>query len=271
MATWRQPDWDSIRRDPQRFWEPKKRLSILELTDSGTLELEIAAILWLLVERRTSLITAAGPRLAGKTTLLNALLDLRRPEVDIVHIKGEEEDFRFLEDTEPARTYLIAAEISNHLPAYTWGDVARRVFEVLPKGYALGATVHADAAEEVLGMLHGEIGVPVELLAHVGMIITIEMGPPLNGAAEPMRRISSVSLIRGRGQRLAIDRVDCRRPVRSKELARLVAARLGTTTDHVLEEMRKRARSLERLGENGRTSSAEVRRAVVDFYTPRGA
>ncbi|MCH7802101.1 MAG: hypothetical protein IIC24_11250, partial [Chloroflexi bacterium] len=57
----------------------KNRLTILDLISNNTLSTELAALLWLLVEHKTSIITAAGPQLAGKTTLLTALLDLARP------------------------------------------------------------------------------------------------------------------------------------------------------------------------------------------------
>ena len=60
---------------------------------------------------------------------------------------------------EPATTVLLVHEFSDHLPLYTWGEVARVVVRALSLGYGLGATIHADALEEVLEELGGpEVG-----------------------------------------------------------------------------------------------------------------
>src|SRR5207253_2972760 len=47
----------------------------------------------------------------------------------------------------PEATYLLAAELSNHLPIYTWGDQARIAIRALILGDGLGATIHADSLE----------------------------------------------------------------------------------------------------------------------------
>ena len=44
------------------------RLSILDLVGNNTLDLRLASLLWLLVEKKASVIVAAAPQLAGKTT-----------------------------------------------------------------------------------------------------------------------------------------------------------------------------------------------------------
>ena len=46
------------------------RLTMLELVSNNTLSAELAALLWLFIENKTSILAAAGPQLAGKTTLL---------------------------------------------------------------------------------------------------------------------------------------------------------------------------------------------------------
>jgi hypothetical protein len=45
------------------------RPSLLGLIDNGTMDTQTAALLWLLVDRGSSILAAAGPQLAGKTTL----------------------------------------------------------------------------------------------------------------------------------------------------------------------------------------------------------
>src|ERR1035437_3948585 len=92
-------------RGPGRFWEPDKRLSVLELVNSGSLDLRLAALLWLIMEYRAPVLVAAGPSTAGKSTTLNVLLDFLPPEVKEVHLPGEGEDFSFVDDAVPANTY----------------------------------------------------------------------------------------------------------------------------------------------------------------------
>jgi hypothetical protein len=72
--------------------------SVAALIDDRTLDAELAAVLWLLVEGRVPLLVGAGPRLVGKTTLLHALLDFLPPDVGTREIRGRAEDFSWLPD-----------------------------------------------------------------------------------------------------------------------------------------------------------------------------
>ncbi|MCS7206641.1 MAG: hypothetical protein NZ951_01705 [Dehalococcoidia bacterium] len=130
-------------------------LSIVELVQAGTLDTPLAALLWLAVERKASLIFASEPPMAGKTTLLTALIALLPPHYEVVYTWGWREDFAWLQETDPARTYIMVNEISDHLPSYLWGPAVRRVFEALSKGYSLGATMHATTPQEVFEQLMG--------------------------------------------------------------------------------------------------------------------
>jgi len=72
--------------------------SVAGLIADGTLDAELAAIVWLLVEGRVPLVVGAGPRLTGKTTLLHALLDFLPPDIGTREILGRAEDFSWLPD-----------------------------------------------------------------------------------------------------------------------------------------------------------------------------
>ena len=132
-----------------RFWEPAQRLSAFGLVSAGTIDLRLASLLWLLMEYRASVLVAAAPSFAGKTTTFNVLLDFLPPAIEQIHLRGEAEDFQFLDNAKPAETYLVAAEFSDHFEyiwgetahsafqlEYVWGDVARRAFQQLRWGYA---------------------------------------------------------------------------------------------------------------------------------------
>ena len=135
---------------------PPTPRSIVELIRAGTLDAELAATLWLLVEGRVPFVVAAVEQGAGKTTLLTALLDFVPPDVRIVELAGETEDFAWLPQASelgwpgragpapmadragpPDTTVLLAPELSDHLPAYTWGAAARIAIRAASIGYGL--------------------------------------------------------------------------------------------------------------------------------------
>jgi flagellar protein FlaI len=81
-------------------------LSIVELIRRGTLDAELAALLWLLVEARLPVIVGATPQRAGKTTLLVALLDFLPPGAQVVTLGGFEETFDWLPEARPVSLHI---------------------------------------------------------------------------------------------------------------------------------------------------------------------
>jgi energy-coupling factor transporter ATP-binding protein EcfA2 len=175
------------------------RLSALDLVRKDLLDTRTAAVLWLLMER-SSLIVASGPQLAGKTTLLTALLDLMPPSVEKVYTRGSEEDFSFLEQTGPSETLVLVPEFSDHTPAYLWGSGVRTLFDALEKGYRVAGTMHADTPEDILGQFT-EVGVPRTQLHHVGAIVNIRV--ETRAEDELDRSVSRLTLV-GPGPSLVI-------------------------------------------------------------------
>jgi hypothetical protein len=106
----------------------RDRSPIVELLDAGSFDARTAATLWLLIEARASIIVAAGPSAAGKTTTLSALADFLPPAVERRYLRGGNETFGWRATAHPARTYLLCNEISPHLPVYLWGIQVGRLF-----------------------------------------------------------------------------------------------------------------------------------------------
>jgi hypothetical protein len=75
---------------------PPTPRSIVELIRAGTLDAELAATLWLLIEGRVPLVVGAAAQGAGKTTLLDALAVFLPPGVRIVELAGAMETFDWL-------------------------------------------------------------------------------------------------------------------------------------------------------------------------------
>ena len=78
----------------------ENRLSLLDLIRINTLDVKTAALLWQLVEEKSSIIVASAPQRAGKTTLLSALIDFMPPSFEKAYTKGRDEDFAFLSKTD---------------------------------------------------------------------------------------------------------------------------------------------------------------------------
>jgi len=202
--------------DPLRGWTPPGSApsrSVAQLIADGTVDAELAAIVWLMLEGHVPLVVGAGPRLVGKTTLLHALLDFLPPDIGTREIRGRSEDFAWLPDplalgwpgadvadlagglsptasvgserrgravdraeavAPPEKTYLLCAELSNHAPFYTWGLRARVLIRSLQLGYGLGTTLHADSLGDVFDAL---LPPPVELsedeIRRLGLVLIL--------------------------------------------------------------------------------------------------
>ena len=208
---------------PRSWWGfrpvPPDPRSIVQLIRDRTLDTQLAALLWLLVEARVPVIVAAQRGRAGKTTLLEALLDFLPPGTRRIDLAGVMETFDWLpharelgwqappspeagtrlRSLDPSTTYLVAAELSDHTPAYTWGDHARIAIRALTIGYGLGGTIHASSLEEVLDALHQPpVALTDDELSRLGVVLFLRLLPPPPGDAYtgPLRRVSSAHYIR---------------------------------------------------------------------------
>jgi hypothetical protein len=171
---------------------PPDPLSIVELIRTRTLDAELAAELWLLVEARVPLVVAAEVPGVGKSTLLGALLDFLPPDLRVVELAGDDETFAWLPQASelgwpgvarpvpgtgpvrPESTVLLATELSDHQPSYTWGAAARVAVRAASIGYGLAATIHGDSLEDVFDALRRP---PVRLaddeLSHLGVVLVV--------------------------------------------------------------------------------------------------
>ncbi len=258
---WGQPD----------SWDEAPTLSILHLVENHTLDSATAALLWLFAERKASFIVASPPRLAGKSTTMNAILGLRKPEVGLVHTKGSWEDFAFLKQTEPSKTYIVCNEISAHLPMYSWGESVLTMFQAVGRGYSLASTMHADSPEEVLADLrHPEVDVPPELLGHLALVVNILAGRTRQGV---IRRVREVWMQDAAPQGEASFRAIARWQQHSDtfiqdttpEALAAIKKRLAFQGD-LQAEMERRRQLLEGWLAEGVRDYEDVRRKVAEFY-----
>ena len=190
---------------------PPTPRSIVELIRAGTLDAELAATLWVLIEGRVPLVVGARERSVGKSTLLGALLDFLPPGVQTRELAGAMETFDWLPQApelgwrrrpvplrrdpsppiRPDNTVLLVPELSDHLPSYTWGAEARIAIRAVSIGYGLAATIHADSLDDVLEELRRP---PVLLvddeLSRLGLVLI------LRRAGDGLRRVVAAHYLR---------------------------------------------------------------------------
>ena len=170
---------------------PPEPRSIVELIGAGTIDADLAATVWLLVDGRVPVVVAGDGSGVGKTTLLRALLDFVPPEQRVVELRGVDETFDWLPQASelgwpgvpvrpegapvrPESTVIVAPELSDHTPAYTWGEAARIAVRAAALGYGLAATIHGDSLDDVLASLRAN---PVRLvddeLSRLGVVLVL--------------------------------------------------------------------------------------------------
>src|SRR6266702_5003112 len=180
-------------RDPYEryYWhyDSRRPLSVAQIIALGSVDAETAALAWLLLEHGASL-TVAGPTDpqpgVGKTTTLNALLQFLPEGTGLVYMSGMYENFAFTRspDIDPATTYALCNEVSDHLPIYMWGRIARRYLTLPVQGYHIATSIHADTIVDVISMYHHDLHLRAEDVRRLGLVINIG----LVGRVYPLRR-----------------------------------------------------------------------------------
>lgn len=277
---------------PWRDAIPHEPRSIADLIATGTLDAELAAQIWLLIEARVPLIVAARAQETGKATLLEALLAFLPDDIRRVELAGEDEDFAWLPQAtelgwpgvarpnaagttlvKPDTTVLHVSELSDHLPAYTWGAAARIAVRAASIGYGLAATIHADALDDVFDALaRPPVSLTDDELSHLGVVLV------LRRLDDGRRRVVAAHYVRpfardthGHVQRLGPAVLATWDPVADAfehfgwgvipELAVRVGRRPG---DFEIEVDRRRAH-LEALVQAGTTAPDDVRHAIATY------
>jgi hypothetical protein len=274
------------------------RRSIVELIAHGELDAELAALAWLLVEERVPLIVAGLAQGAGKTTLFEALLDFLPSTARRIDLAGYDEDFAWLPEAAslgwrpdveegwvappppipatPASAFLVAAELSPHLPLYTWGSAARTLIRAASLGYGIGATIHADRLEDIHEALRSrDVGLTDDELSYLGLILIVR--PDRGPAGQVRRRVVAAHYARpvGRDEQGHVQRlppaVVAARDERSERLEHFawgvmpeLAIRLGRKAGDLERHQADRAALLRRLVAENVVDVESVRAAIAE-------
>ena len=260
---------------PESWWgwhgyNHPEAMSITEIVRAGTMPPRLAALLWLVMERGASIVLAAEPPGAGKTTILTALLAFTRPDAAVYFTRGWGETFALpTRGPDDPALYLLMNEISDHLPVYSWGPYVRRAFELIGDGYALASTLHAETVDGVIEQLADECDVPEEHIGRLAFVVPMFVGAR---GAQRVRRVSEVAVLETLGA--GYDRhsvaswdagTDTYDILSTPAQVNAAARRLGFDDEEFLHELAKRQEFIESLLADGVSGIDDVQARVFRF------
>ncbi len=131
-------------------------LSLDDLVANQTMSAAMAVTLRRAVEAHRSYLVIALPRLAGKSTVGKAMLDVARAKKKPIRELGEDGTDVAALAAEARGGYLYVPEVSRY-------PVVRAAFAEIKEGTALSTALHADSAEDALDILRSNRITPGDL------------------------------------------------------------------------------------------------------------
>lgn len=148
-------------------------LDLVDLVANRTMSPQIGATLAAFAAERRSFLVCAVPRLAGKSTVMAAMLDCVPEGTPVRWLARHPDDVEQLPAQQPAG-YLVVPEISQApVPGYIWGEPVRSVFSLLARGYSLATALHAPGVDEAFEVLTRDNGVSDEQAARLELFVYI--------------------------------------------------------------------------------------------------
>ena len=232
--------------------------TILELISNGTMSAEMAATLWAAMDEQRSFVVAAIPRLAGKTTVSNAMLGMLPPEIPVHRLSGDEDEVTRLK-REATGGYLVVGEFSQGpMPNYIWGRPVRQVFDALGSGYSLATALHAPGLRETFDVICKGNGVTDQDASRIDLMVYIRLFG--DGPASFWRRVAEIH---------EVDRVESGYP-HGRLLHRWIEDQDAFETVEPSQlihagysDLSQRAAMLRRMAESGETTAAHVAQMVA--------
>ena len=166
-----------------------RMLSIVDLLEAGTVDLELAGYLMSRVARGASFMVGARPGGAGKTTVMCALLNLCPPAVRLVAATPE---VVRRGDAEPAMqtTGFVCHEIGpGPYFAYLWGADLRAYCALGARGAMLATNLHADDLEEARDQVCADNGVPEAHFNGFGLLAFLRVRGGLFGGKRVVEKV----------------------------------------------------------------------------------
>jgi flagellar protein FlaI len=277
---------------------PEEPLSITDLIAGGTLSPLLAAYYWLLAENK-GFTLLVGPASAGKTTMLNVLLNLLRPDAKVLTVEdtpelrvSQDNWIRFITRTsytlggrEVGLFELVKLSLRYRPDYLVLGEVRGEEIQSLVQAAALGhgalTTFHADTVQSALVRLRSP---PLSVGESFLLLISnfLRMGKiTRNDGTQARRVLESTEVLPEKSATAALrtktiftldpatDRLlptDPKEVVARSERLDVVRINHGWTPDELSRQLESRAKLLQGLVDNKTFAYKDVSRAIVSFY-----
>ena len=268
-------------------------LTIIDLINNETINVDVAAYLWMLCENKFSsmIIGATG---AGKTTALNAIAGLIHPEQKIITVE-EVAEINLLrenwvstiaragfgvENTGEISLYSLIKAAVRHRPDWIIvgeirGEEAYVLFQALATGHGGLCTMHAEDAEAAIKRLtQPPMNIPDDVIPLMNCMISVKhvKAPVLASFSHRSRRkFIKVSEVIGANKihdvfvwdSLSDEYVN---DLKNSHLFAKISERWNLPVDHVFEEYERRKKVIQYLVERGIRDYKSIAKFLIKFY-----
>jgi len=269
--------------------------TIVDLINLDTLDVNIAAYLWMLLEHKMSIIVI-GPTASGKTTLLNAITSLVNPTFKIFTVEDVAEiniphenwftlvsrtGFGLENQGEIGLFDLIKAGV-RHRPDYIVvgeirGEEAYVMFQALATGHGGLCTMHADSVDSaVKRLMQKPMNIPPAYIPMMNCTIVVKRVMPKaivtqGGVLSGSRRVTEVSEILTENKANAVFSWESssdafNSDIKNSALLQKIAKNTGLNLDEVMEEFRRRVSVIQWMIEEGIRDYKSVSSIISAYY-----
>ena len=268
-------------------------ITIVDLIKFKTMSTDIAAYLWYIAEKNSTMLVAGGTA-SGKTTSLNALATFIRPGQKIVTIEDTQELNLLHENWIPAVSRqnftdgqigeinqfdLLRAALRQRpdiiIVGETRGREAYTLFQAMATGHGGFSSIHADSIDATLTRLASSpMDIPKALIANTLDLITLQL--KLRVKDKSVRRIIQISEIAGLDEKTGeiktneIFKWDPQNDTHNYSGTSLVLDKIkdrhGESDEQINYELSKRKLALEWMVKNDIRGHKEVSNNIKEFY-----
>jgi flagellar protein FlaI len=269
-------------------------ITIIDLIKFGTISVDIAAYMWYLVEKRSTMLIAGGTA-SGKTTALNALASFIRPGQKVVSIEDTQElnlphenwipavsrqNFTDTQVGEINQFDLLRAALRQRpdiiIVGETRGREAYTLFQAMATGHGGFSSIHADSVDATLTRLtSAPMDVPKALISNSLDLITLQL--KIRIGDKSVRRVIQVSEIEGIDERTGQiktheifkwnPKTDTHDYMGDSVIFKKFKERDGETEEKINYELTKRRLALEWMVKKDIRDHKEVTENIMDYYS----
>jgi len=268
-------------------------ITVIDLIKFGTMSVDIAAYMWYLAEKKSTMLVAGGTA-SGKTTALNALATFIRPGEKVVSIEDTQElnlphenwipavsrqNFTDAQVGEINQFDLLRAALRQRpdiiIVGETRGREAYTLFQAMATGHGGFSSIHADSVDATLTRLTSSpMDVPKALISNSLDLITLQL--KIRVGDKSLRRVIQVSEIDGidevTGQVKTHEifkwnpKTDVHEYMGDSVIFRKLKERDGDSEEKINYELTKRRLALEWMVKNDIRDHKEVSANVMEYY-----